>query len=291
MALLEGVGSTFDSPVKPNAYVLAPGKEVGTFITPDLQKFVEGHEKMNWKVGGINFKGIQKGLLIQDDIDALLGSMLVESHNPVFTAGLMEYNRSDHEMTTFLSYWAYEEAKHYGVLRTYLEATEMVNPNELEDMLRETRAGVWGEEETSWTQVQTLTYTTLQEITTHIFYKRFAERTKEPVLKGMLADLGKDEMRHCQWYLKKAKQTLGEDRGHRLEEVDQILLRFRMPGTTFVPDYPKHEAAMIKAAAPGINEKRQVLGTITNIVGPIHATKLIATGAYKKKLDQWEKAA
>ena len=278
-------GPLIESQVTPNAYVEASGKEVGTLVTPAFDTFFRNHEKMLWGVGEINFKAIRKDLLTPDDTKALIGGMLVESHNPVFTSQLMEYYRADHEMTSFLPVWGYEEMKHYVFLRTYLEAIG-VDKAELEGVLNQTRSGPWGETEAKFTPVQALTYTMVQEQTTNIFYNRFANRTQEPVLRKLLTLLGKDEMRHCQYYLVKGKEEIAKDR-HVLDQVDEVLINFAMPGDSFVPDYGKHQAAMIKVTNPGPVETGMVVNKIKELVGTMHGLKLMTNPAVIRRLTGW----
>lgn len=278
-----------ETSVQQNAYVLAPGKTDGTLVTPRLDRFIRTHERVAWSFGQIDFGSIQADRLTDIEIDALMGAMLVESHNPVYTARLMDYNRPDHETTGFLAYWVVEEAKHYIALRTYAETLARrgrLDPNKLETVLRQTREGEWGEKESRMTPVQTFLYTMLQEFSTETIYRKFGKATEEPVLKVMLSLLGRDEMRHCMYYLESGKRVMARDRPS-LDEIEEVLASFEMPGRGFVPDYERFEAAMIKIAAPGKVETGQAVGKVSEFVGPVNSMKLLARPAIFRRLTGW----
>ncbi|MBI4497905.1 MAG: acyl-ACP desaturase [Chloroflexi bacterium] len=259
----------------------------GTLFTPAFDRFFRTHERVMWNFSSIPFEKIDLSLITEDDINALRAAMLVESHNPVYTRVLLDYFRMDHEMAAFVVTWSYEEMKHYGVLRTYLEATGLVDLVDLERELNETRAGPWGDIESQFTVAQSFSYTMLQEELTGLFYQKFARRTKEPVLRNILTLVGKDEFRHCQWYLYKAKQVLSRNR-HAREEVEDLLLRFEMPGPSFIQEYGKHGYAMLKVAPPDANSFRQVMARVGELTGRTHWGKLATDPIYVRKLrEEW----
>lgn len=272
--------------VIPTANVLIPPR-VGTVITPAFHTFFQTHERQMWKMGGIPFDQINRGLLGEDDIVAVRGAMLVESHNPVYTQVLLDYFRNDHEMAAFIVTWSYEELKHYAVLRTYLEATGMVDLGGLERELTETRAGPWGDDESRFTVAQSFAYTMLQEEITGLFYHGFAQRVKEPVLKNTLRTIGQDEFRHCQWYLYKGKESLKHNPG-AIEEVYDLLLRFRMPGYSFMAGYDRYGGAMSRQIPSVVSSGRQVMSKLKDLIGIRHMLQLAAGSRYRSKLsEEW----
>lgn len=261
-------------------------------ISPLFNRFYRTSEGVMWRFNHLDHTIFRPDLLRKEDTDAVWAAMLVESHNPVYTTGLNEYYRADHEMTSFIQTWGYEELKHYLVLRTYLEMAAQYRPDlvdiaALHEELDETRAGPWGEEEKKWTRAQTFTYTTVQEVVTGIFYKRFRNYTQEPFLKEILGLISQDEYRHCQYYLDKGKQELAEDR-NRLDEVDDTLLEFQMPGPTFIKRYDRHGQAMLQVANLGPAAIKEVLGKVSQLTGKMHLAKLTVDPRYIKKLsEEW----
>lgn len=254
----------------------------GVMFTPQFDRFFRTHEKVMWNFSALDFSTIRKDLLTQEDVDALRAAMLVESHNPVYTMRILEYFRHDHEMTSFIVTWSYEEMKHYAVLRTYLEACGMVDRDDLHDELRATRAGPWGDEEMGYSNVQAYTYTMIQEQVTGRFYRAFADHTKEPLLQNILRLVSKDEYRHCQYYLEKGKQELERDRS-KLKEVDEVIANFQMPGYTFM-DAKRHTAFGIKVAPVTVGAMKETVDKIGQMTGKMHLFKLATDRGLHRKL-------
>jgi len=256
-------------------------------FTPEFDRFFRTHEKVMWQFSAIDFSALRPDLLTPDEVEALRGAMLVESHNPVYTMRILEYYRKDHEVTAFVTTWGYEEMKHYAVLRAYLEASGKVDVEDLDRELRTTRGGQWGDAETRFSRVQSFTYAMVQEQATARFYKRFAEFTKEPLLQEILRLISKDEYRHCQYYLDKGKQELALG-GDRLREVDEILLNFQMPGPSFIHDFDKYVQAGLKVAPIDIGAMRETADKVAQLTGRLHLLKLATDRAFHRKLsDEW----
>jgi hypothetical protein len=247
-------------------------------------KFYINHEQMLWRLTDLEWDKIDRKLVDEPTLAAVRGAMLVESHNPVFASTLLGKFRSDFPMAGFLAIWTYEEWKHFAGLKAYVEATEYMSPKALADELAVTRAGEWIIPD-KYTDLMMATYAMLQELITGIFYKNFAMRVKEPVLRSLLSQIGKDEYRHCQYYFEYAKHVLDADRS-RMDEVDTTLLEFEMPGPSFVPDYDRHGLAMLVAASPGPGAFREVVTKISNLVGNIHVLKLAGNAAYRRRLEE-----
>lgn len=253
-----------------------PVRSFGTFYLT--------HEQMLWKVTDIQWDRIDRSLVDETTLAAVHGAMLVESHNPVFASTLLNKFRSDFPMTGFLAVWTYEEWKHFAGLKAYVEATAYMSPKALADELAVTRAGEWLIPD-KYTDLMMATYAMVQELITGIFYKNFALRVNEPVLRSLLSQIGKDEYRHCQYYFEYAKHVLDADKS-RMSEVDETLLEFEMPGLSFVPDYDRHGRVMLKAASPGAGAFREVMTKISSLVGSMHVLRLAGNSVYRRRLEE-----
>lgn len=261
----------------------------GILFTDQFDRFFRTHEAQRWSLSDVTSKlsTVDWTLVTQDQIDAVRASMLVESHNPVYMMVLLGMFRSDHEMASFIVTWGYEEFKHYAVLRTYLEVSGMVDKAELAMELDQTRAGPWGEEERQFSRIKSFTYTMLQEQVTGQFYQKFADSVEEPVLQNILRLVSGDEYRHCQYYLEKGRQELAEDNS-RMKEVDDVWLKFEMPGPTFIPDYDTHVAAMGGVVSRGADNYKQILSKVKDLIGIQHMAKLALDRSYRQKIqDKW----
>ena len=258
-------------------------------MTPRLDRFYRTHERVMWQFTAIPWDRIQRQLIREADLVALRGAMLIESHNPVYTEVLLNFFRHDHEMAAFTVIWSYEELKHYAVLRSWLEATELVDVFALEQELEVTRAGEWGKVESDFSPVQWFAYTMLQEEITGLFYKRFATRVAEPVLRDILLLVAKDEYRHCQWYLEKAKDLVARDK-RLMDQVDEVLLKFEMPGPTFIQQFEQKYVQEMRLATngPDVIGLGEVLSKVSQLTGKFHLLKLATSREYLRRLqDDW----
>jgi hypothetical protein len=242
------------------------------------------HERMLWLLSDVPWDQIDRNCIDEPTLAAIRGAMLIESHNPVYASHLLMRFRNDFPMTNFLALWTYEEFKHFAGLKAYLDFAEGRPLNSVTEELVETRSGEWSLP-AHYTDLMLTTYTMVQELVTGIFYKSFAQRVREPVLRNLLAQIGRDEYRHCQFYFDYSKRLLDGDRS-RLDEVDTALLEFEMPGPTFVPDFPRHSAALQAAANPGLTSFREALGKISKLVGKAHMLRLASHGVYRRRLQE-----
>ena len=64
------------------------------------------------------------------------------------------------------------------------------------------------------------------------------------------------------------------------------LLEFEMPGPSFVPEFPRHSAALNAAANPGLTAFREALGKISKLVGKTHMLRLASQGSYRRRLQE-----
>lgn len=257
----------------------------GQLFSPEFDRFYRTHERVMWDLGSIDFSAIQPELLTDTDIQAVRGVMLVESHNPVYTQFLLDYFRHDHEMAAFVVTWSYEELKHYLALRAYLEACGRVDAADLGAELEQTRAGALERQEKDFTPVQFAAYAMLQEQITGSFYKRFSEAAKEPVLKQLLSTIGKDEYRHCQWYLEKGKQALMQD-PRRIGEVVEVLTHFTMPGPTFIQNYSDYTKAFLRSVKLDTGALRESLSKIEQLTGKLSAITSGTRVTYIRKISE-----
>ena len=218
--------------------------EPGILFNRQFNEYFRTHEEKRWRIGEINFGLASKDKLVVPQVKALRGAMLVESHNPVYSSVLFDMTRRDLELAAFTATWTYEEVKHYMVLMQYLKDSGYVDSKELEAEMDQTRAGPWGEEERNFSRIKSFTYTTLQEQITGQFYQRFGDNLDEaPLLQHILRLVAKDEYRHCQYYLMKARQELDQD-GTKIREVDEALLNFGLPGPSFIARYNEYGDSM-----------------------------------------------
>lgn len=300
-------------------------KPLGTVGDPVFDKFYRDHERMTWSLSdlGDNLRASVEGtplepgsavilpqfkpeLLTQTEVDSLTTSMLIESHNPVYTANLNSYpaNRMDFRETNFLATWSYEEWRHFQASLMYLEAVakargESPNPASIPDVkieevgerLGATRAGRFGEEESKYTRVQLYGNTMLQELLTHYAYLKFSKRTKDPMLADLYLKMARDEMRHHVWYYDRLNEALHPDPEQpkkvdpqALEEFVELLKMFDMPGKTFIPDYEINPEYVREAISPDSTIGRLLVGKVDQLIGKEEVNKLLGNKDFADSL-------
>lgn len=256
-------------------------------LTPRFNRFFLTHERVLRKLGSFNFATLQTELLTDEDVDAVRGAMLVESHNPVYTEGILGYFRGhpdEQEMTAFTEVWGYEELRHYLILLKYLEASGKVDRDELAADLKVTRAGPWGERELKFSRVQAFVYPMMQEQVTARFYRRFAEVTQEPLLQDILRAISKDEYRHCQYYLAKGREELALG-GNRIKEACEAIIGFYMPGDSFIGRYKERVLDAGNRVAPfDIGAMGELVDKVRQLVGRWQFTRLAMDPALHRRL-------
>lgn len=98
----------------------------------------------------------------------------------------------------FIGRWTAEENLHAIALREYLVVTRNADPNADED----TRLAhvMKGYRADSFSQIETLVFNAFFEQMHAVFVQNLAAQTEDAVLKGLLANIEKDERRHEQMY-------------------------------------------------------------------------------------------
>lgn len=300
-------------------------KPIGTVGDPVFDKFYRVHEKMAWSLTdlGDNLRASIEGtpleegntiilpsfrpeLLTPFEVDSLTTSMLIESHNPVYTSTLNSYpeNRMDFRETNFLATWSYEEWRHFQASLMYLEAVAgakrehpdqtgipEVKMEEIGERLGTTRAGRFGEEESKYTRIQLYGNTMLQELLTHHAYRKFAKRTQDPMLGDLYLKMAGDEMRHHVWYYDRLNESLHPDPEQpnkvdpqALEEFVELLKMFDMPGKTFIPDYEINPEYVRESINPDSVIGRLLVGKIDQLIGRDEVNKLLGNKDFADSL-------
>jgi hypothetical protein len=138
--------------------------------------------------------------LVRDDLEllaALRNTALIEAYHPVHLQRLLAETWDDVDAGVVFSLELYEGFKHFHALRMYLDAVAYepaLTDADIVEMRRVARRGDQGE----YDLVERLVEFMLSEHLASYFFRRFAERTKEPVLAELLSLIAADEVRHAQ---------------------------------------------------------------------------------------------
>ncbi|WP_380024748.1 acyl-ACP desaturase [Effusibacillus consociatus] len=208
------------------------------------------HEYIPWEQGR-SFKTdpwSKEQRKIPDEIyTAIETALLTEVNLPWFTAGLSSTFRGSFQvLQDFVHTWTSEEDQHSNLLETYLIITRNSNPTELHKLRKHVVEQGW--EPDYETPIETMIYTTIQELATMVFYMNVAKAAQphDPDLSTLLRRLAKDETLHYTFYRDAVKVHL-ELEPNYVSLVTDVIMNFRMPGAT-MPDFEEREKIIAKHA-------------------------------------------
>jgi hypothetical protein len=190
---------------------------------------------------------------------ALYDAALIEGYLPLYAARLMQLLWDDVDATAVLSMELFEGLKHYTALKRYLDLVGFQPAAANEAALvaaRERALGVVYEEHAL---TRHLTNFMCSELFAAYFFRRFARRTREPVLAQLLTYMSRDEFRHAASASDVLKQRL-EREPSLVAEVNAAVEHFRHYGSDVV-DVPVAESNDFAAIVAVKRRIRLLCGT------------------------------
>ncbi|UFJ42269.1 acyl-ACP desaturase [Brevibacillus humidisoli] len=197
------------------------------------------HEFLPWDKGRC-FKrepwDISQRTLSDEVYTAIETALLTEVNLPWFTTYLaVTFKGSLEVLTQFVHTWTAEEDQHSSLLETYLLLTRNADP----DTLHRLRKLVveQGFEPDFDSALETMVYTTVQELATMVFYNNVAKAATpyDPDLSRLLRRLAKDETLHFAFYRDAVKAYLAIDHNY-VYYIERVMTDFKMPGSS-MPDF------------------------------------------------------
>lgn len=150
-------------------------------------------EQARWKMSDIPWDEIDRSVVDERLIGLAKGVAFGELTTYSATHAFMNLFVDDIDFTQWLSVWLYEETKHPHVLAKWLS---LVGEPLSADFFREGRRIT----PMTGSRVEMLTFNIISEIVASTTYFRTAKIMPEPVLRRILEELGKDEVRHSQGF-------------------------------------------------------------------------------------------
>lgn len=162
------------------------------------EEHLRAAESAAWSIATIPWSAIDRDVArVEPGILASLhDAALIEGYLPTFAPRLMLLLWDDVDATAILSLELYEGLKHYTALRRYLDIVGEEASRVSEQSLvaaRESTSGI------TYRRDEIVTYLThfmCSELFAAHFFRRLAERTREPVLAELLGYMSRDELRH-----------------------------------------------------------------------------------------------
>lgn len=159
---------------------------------PLYDKLFHQLEQVRWTLATIPFNTIDQQLLKPKDLAFVRVNCCYELSSLYATRMFLRDFQSQPDFCQFMSIWYYEEMKHYLVLREYLKVFDMA-PNEaqLTELNVELKPAPWS---------GTLAMHFCGELRLGMWYRRWSDTFKEPVLKQIYHLISQDEYRHANCY-------------------------------------------------------------------------------------------
>ncbi len=149
--------------------------------------------------------------------DALEILLITKDNLAGYHRELVEHFILEEKWGRWLGRWTAEEHLHAIVLRNYLVVTREVDPAANEDVRVE--HVMKGYRADKYTQVETLVFMAFFERSHAVFCRNLEAQITEPVLKGMIGRIAKDEERHEEFFANLVAHCLDYTRDETIEAI------------------------------------------------------------------------
>ena len=149
--------------------------------------------------------------------DALEILLITKDNLAGYHRELVEHFILEDKWGRWLGRWTAEEHLHAIALRNYLVVTREVDPAANEDVRVE--HVMKGYRADGYTQVETLVFMAFFERAHAVFCRNLAEQITEPVLRGMVDKIARDEERHEEFFAALVTHCLGYTRDETIEAI------------------------------------------------------------------------
>ncbi|MGG1660817.1 acyl-ACP desaturase [Brevibacillus sp. NRS-1366] len=211
------------------------------------------HEYIPWEQGRCFKKepwSIEQRKLPTAIYTAVETSLLTEVNLPFFYHHLaVTFKGSLQVLQDFVHTWVSEEDQHSSLLETYLIITRNADPHELHRLRKEVVEGGFAPDFD--TAMETMVYTTIQELATMVFYNNVAKAATpyDKDLSRLLRRIAKDETLHFAFYRDAVKGYLGVDHNF-VHYIHKAMTSFAMPGVA-MPSFKERMDMIAKEANYG----------------------------------------
>ena len=167
--------------------------------------------------------------------------MAVEMYLPDYTSKILHLVRHSRGRAWFQANWGYEESKHSMALEEWLiqsgKRTE-AQAREYADTLLQKEWELPFE-----TPRQMIIYTTLQELSTQLNYRKLNTLAREEGDEALVTALGyisRDEAAHFKFFKDGVKLFLEDNRDATLLDIQYVLTNFKMPAIDLIAEWPTY---------------------------------------------------
>lgn len=149
--------------------------------------------------------------------DALEILLIIKDNLAGYHRELVEHFILDDKWGRWLGRWTAEEHLHAIALRNYLVVTREVDPTANEDVRVE--HVMKGYRADSYSQIETLVYMALLERAHAVFSRNLEAQITEPILKGLVGRIARDEERHEEFFANLVAHCLGTQRAETIAAI------------------------------------------------------------------------
>lgn len=167
--------------------------------------------------------------------------MAVEMYLPDYTSKILHLVRHSRGRAWFQANWGYEESKHSMALEEWLvqsgKRTEAQTREYADTLLQKE----W--ELPFESPRQMIIYTTLQELSTQLNYRKLNTLAKEEgdeALVTALNYISRDEAAHFKFFKDGVKVFLEDNRDQTLADIQYVLTNFKMPAIDLIAEWPTY---------------------------------------------------
>jgi hypothetical protein len=194
----------------------------------------------------IDFSAFRTDPLRPDELRCVRYMHDVEQHTSCYLRNLLNTKaHHDPEVTAFLTMWSFEELWHGEALGRVLEAHDEAGRESRVAVMRRRLGWKLSASPALWMAFSALTkhflavhmtFGVINEWTTQGGYARLAARSQNPVLREVLRRIMRQEGRHIDYYLTKARDLLSESRGAQRTTRAMVRRLWSPVGAKVMPD-------------------------------------------------------
>lgn len=164
--------------------------------------------------------------------------MAVEMYLPDYTSKILHLVRHSRGRAWFQANWGYEESKHSMALEEWLVRSGKRTEQQVRDYANELLQREW--DLPFDTPRQMIIYTTLQELSTQLNYRKLltlARAEGDEALVTTLGFISRDEAAHFKFFKDGARLFLEDNRDATLLDIQHVLTHFKMPAIDLIADW------------------------------------------------------
>jgi len=167
--------------------------------------------------------------------------MAVEMYLPDYTSKILHLVRHSRGRAWFQANWGYEESKHSLALEEWLIHSGKRTERQVRDYSDSLLQQEW--DMPFDTPRRMIIYTTLQELSTQLNYRKLmalAKAENDEALVTALGFISRDEAAHFKFFKDGARLFLEDNRDATLLDIQYVLTNFKMPAIDLISEWQEY---------------------------------------------------